>query len=298
MIKTESKIITIDSALKNLNSSMTIGLSGFSYMNPPMALVREIIKKKIKNLTLVSGPTSGIETDILIGAGCVKKVITSCVAFEKIEGVATNFRKAVENNSIEVWECDECIWHIALKAGIQNVPYMLWPGGVGSSIPKLNKDIEEVKIKGDYYLKIPPIKIDISFIHCGIADKIGNVQFPKNIFLGRLFCEQELAESSKKVVCSVEKIVDNRTILQNPERIIIRNAEILEIPFGAHPGASNGFYIPDLDHYKEYVEYSKKGKFNEYLEKYIFGVNSQNEYLNLIGKNRLKSLEFKKISKN
>ena len=53
-------------------------------MNPPMAIVREIVKKGIKNLRLVSGPTSGIETDILIGAGCVKEVVTACVAFEKI----------------------------------------------------------------------------------------------------------------------------------------------------------------------------------------------------------------------
>ena len=82
----EAGIIDMKKAVGQLKSGMTIGLSGFSYMNPPMAIIREIIKKKINNLTIVSGPTSGIETDILIGAGCVKKVITSCVAFEKIEG--------------------------------------------------------------------------------------------------------------------------------------------------------------------------------------------------------------------
>ena len=112
----QSNLITLNEALNRVKSGITIGLSGFSYMNPPMAFIRGIIKRKPKNLTIVSGPTSGIETDMLIGAGCVKKVVTSCVAFEKIAGVAPNFRKAAENNKIEIWECDESIWHIALKA--------------------------------------------------------------------------------------------------------------------------------------------------------------------------------------
>lgn len=289
----QSNLITIGHALENLKSGMTIGLSGFSFMNPPMALVREIIKKKLKRLTVVSGPTSGIETDILIGAGCVKKVITSCVAFEKIEGVAPNFRIAAENDEIEVWECDECMWHVALKAGIYDVPYMLWQGGLGSSIPKLNKGIKEIKINGKNFLKIPKIKIDISFLHCGLADKYGNVQFPKNIFLGRLFCEREIAEASKHVVCSVEKIVDNKFIMKNPEKTIIRNAQVIEIPFGAHPGASNGFYVPDLEHYKEYAKCCKEGKFDEYLEQYVFNIKNHDEYIDLIGKNRLKNLKLR-----
>ena len=91
--KIKNRIINIKEAAKKVKNNSTIGLSGFSYMNPPMAIVREIVKKGIKNLRLVSGPTSGIETDILIGAGCVKEVVTACVAFEKISGVCKTFRK-------------------------------------------------------------------------------------------------------------------------------------------------------------------------------------------------------------
>jgi len=283
----QSNLITLNEALNRVKSGITIGLSGFSYMNPPMAFIRGIIKRKLKNLTIVSGPTSGIETDMLIGAGCVKKVVTSCVAFEKIAGVAPNFRNAAENDKIEVWECDESIWHVALKAGIYDIPYMLWKGGVGSSIPKLNKEIEEVKVKGKWYLKIPQIKIDLSFLHCGFSDIQGNVQFPKNIFLGRLFCEQELAEASKDVVCSVEKIVDNKFIVQNSDRTIIRDASVIEIPYGAHPGASNGFYVPDLNHYKEYTKYCSEGKFKDYLDRYVLDTSSHDQYLDLIGRKKL-----------
>jgi glutaconate CoA-transferase subunit A len=286
----EKKIISLKEAVSKIKNNSVLGLSGFSYMNPPMALVREVIKKKVKNLTLISGPTSGIETDILIGAGCVKKVISACVAFEKIIGVAPNFRKFSEKNEIEAWECDESIWHIALKAGIYNMPYMLWPGAVGTSIPELNKEIKEVEVKGKKYLQVPSIKLDTAIIHFGLGDELGNVQYPKNIFLGRNFCERELAEAAKDVIVTVEKIMPNEEMVNNAERTIIRNADIVKAEFGAHPGACNGFYIPDLEHYRDYVKFCKENKFDKYLDKYVYDVDFDN-YKDLIGKKKLESLK-------
>ncbi len=282
MIK--NKITNIKEAVKKIKDGSTIGLSGFSYMNPPMAFVREIIKKNIKGLRLVSGPTSGIETDILIGAGCIKEVITSCVAFEKIAGTSPNFRKFAEQCKIKVWECDESIWHIALKAGIQNKPFLLWPGGIGTSIPKLNKNIKQIKIKNKYFLKVPAIKLDLGIVHCGFADKEGNACFPENLFLKRQFCEREIAQAGKETIVSVEKIVSK---VENP---IIKNASVIEAEFGCHPGASNGYYIPDLSHYKEYVGFCKEDKFDKYLDKYVYDVDSHEEYLEKIGKERLNKL--------
>ncbi|MBL7054299.1 hypothetical protein ISS05_00910 [Candidatus Woesearchaeota archaeon] len=283
MIK--DRLISIKEAVEKLKPDSTIGLSGFSYMNPPMALVREIIKKNIKGLRLVSGPTSGIETDILIGAGCVKEIITSCVAFEKIAGISPNFKKFSEKGKIKTWECDESIWHIALKAGIQNKPYLLWPGAVGTSIPELNKNIKEIKIKNKYYLKIPAIKLDLGIVHFGFADKSGNAGF-KNLFLKRQFCEQEIAAASKETIVSVEEIVPE---VKNPA---INGSFVVEAEFGCHPGASNGYYIPDLAHYTEYVKLCKEDKFDKYLDKYVFGI-SHEEYLEKIGKKRLNQLKLK-----
>jgi len=286
MIK--NKITNIKRAVKKIRDNSTIGLSGFSYMNPPMALVREIIKKNVKNLRIVSGPTSGIETDILIGAGCVKEVVTACVAFEKIAGVAPNFKKFAEKEKIKVWECDESVWHIALKAGIEKKPYLLWPGAIGTSIPELNKDLKQIKIKNKYYLKVPPIKLDLGIVHCGFADKRGNVGFPNNLFLKRQFCEQKIAQAAKETIVSVENILLK---VENP---VIKNAVVIKAEFGCHPGASNGYYIPDLEHYKEYVKLCKEDKFDKYLDKYVFNLDYE-EYLEKIGKEKLNKLKLKNV---
>ncbi|MBW2974254.1 hypothetical protein KY366_00920 [Candidatus Woesearchaeota archaeon] len=265
------KRISIKDSVDRLKDGMVVGLSGFSYMNPPMGFVREIIRQKKKDLTIVSGPTSGIETDMLIGAGCVKKVVTAGVAFERIAGIAPNFRKAAEEGRLDVWECDEAIWHMGLKAAIYDVPYMLWKAGTGSSIPLLNKEIQTTEIGGKKYLKVPKIKPDISFLHMGLGDKYGNIQTPQNIFLGRVFCERLIAEATQgDVFVSVERIIPNSEIVKNAERTILRNVNICENPNGAHPGACNGFYIPDLGHYNEYVRSCKDGRFEEYLERYVY----------------------------
>jgi glutaconate CoA-transferase subunit A len=87
------QLISIPEAVSFVQDGMTIGLSGFSYQNPPMAIVRELIRRGVRDLTLVSGPTSGIETDILIGAGCVRRLVSACVAFECINAIAPAFRQ-------------------------------------------------------------------------------------------------------------------------------------------------------------------------------------------------------------
>ena len=49
----QNSTTSLKEAIAKVKPGMTIGLSGFSYMNPPMVFVREIIRKGIKNLTIV-----------------------------------------------------------------------------------------------------------------------------------------------------------------------------------------------------------------------------------------------------
>ena len=96
------RVADLGEAAALLRDGMVVGLSGFSYQNPPMAIVREIIRRGVKDLTVVSGPTSGLETDLLIGAGCVRRVVTAGVAFERVAAIAPAFRRAAERHDLSV----------------------------------------------------------------------------------------------------------------------------------------------------------------------------------------------------
>jgi glutaconate CoA-transferase, subunit A len=280
-----------------VRDGMVVGLSGFSYQNPPMALVREIIRRRVKDLTVVSGPTSGIETDLLIGAGCVRRVVSAGVAFEQVLPIAPAFRRAAERGEIEVWECDECLWHLALKAAAWGMPHLLWRGGVGSSLPELNGDLLEIEVEGRRYLKVPPIRPDIVFLHVAEADPFGNARRAREAYLGRAFCERALVLACRgPVVVSAERLVTNEEVAEAPERTLVRGTLVVEIPWGAHPGGTSGRYLPDLDHYREYAqagEARRRGKpeaYQRYLERHVYGPGDHDDYLRTIGAERLEPL--------
>lgn len=295
-----ARVIAAAEAAALVRDGMVVGLSGFSYQNPPMALVREIIRRRLRDLTIVSGPTSGLETDLLIGAGCVKRVVSAGVVFERVLPIAPAFRRAAEKGEIEVWECDECIWHLALKAGAWAMPYVLWPGAVGTSIPELNSDIEEVEEGGRRYLRIPPIRPDIVLLHAAEADPYGNVRLARQAYLGRAFAERALALACRgPVVASVERVVSNDAVVDDPALTLLRGALVVEAPWGAHPGGASGRYVPDLAHYREYAdagEARRKGDaagYQRYLERFVYGIDDHDAYLRTVGTDRLEALRLR-----
>ena len=293
-------LIDIEHAVDGVRDGMTIGLSGFAYQNAPMAIVREIIRRGIRDLTLVSGPTSGIETDLLIGAGCVSTVVTAGVSLERVAGIGPAFRHGVESGDVRVWECDECIWYVALQAAAWGVPYLLWPGGVGTSLPDLNPDLLEVREGNRTYLRVPPIRPEIVFIHAAEADPFGNVRESPRSYLGRSFAERALAEAcAGPLIATVERVVENAEVVAAPEWTTLRGARIALAPWGAHPAGTSGRYVPDLGHVMEYGEAGRALlagdplPYDAYLRRFVHDQPGHSQYVDTIGQERLASLEMR-----
>src|SRR2546428_3926668 len=291
------RVADLAGAAALVRDGMTIGLSGFSYQNPPMAIVRALIRRGVEDLTIVSGPTAGIETDLLIGAGCARRVVSAGVAFERVAGIAPAFRRAAERGEIAVWECDECVWHLALKAAAWGLPCVLWRGAVGSSLPDLNPDLREVTENGRRYVRVPPVQPDIVFLHAAEADVYGNVRVAREAYLGRTFSEKALALACRgPVVATVERIVPDDEAAGSPERTLLRGALVVETPWGAHPGGASGRYVPDLAHHREYAsagEARRRGDpvpYQRYLERHVYGAKEHDDYVRTIGVARLEGL--------
>src|SRR5438874_2587688 len=102
----------------------------------PFAAGHEIIRQKKKNLTLI-GPISDILFDQLIGAGCVERVIAAWVG-NVMMGQAYNFRRAVEEEKIRVFNLTNFTIALALQAGAMGVPYLPTKSAMGSDVPKNN----------------------------------------------------------------------------------------------------------------------------------------------------------------
>lgn len=298
-IKTESKrqevIVDEREAIAGIQDGMTISIGGFLLSSHPMTLIRQLIKRGVKNLTVMPAVSSSIEADLLIGAGCVKKIITAYCGVEEYAPICPLFRAFAEQGKLEVWEVDESHYYNALKAAALQLPFFPDRAGVGTSFPEVNPDLRVFKdpIRGETLLAVPPVEPDVTLLYAAYSDPYGNVQHEGTGFGDRMHWI-----ACKKVYVQVEKIITNEQVRKFPERTSLFGADgVVVAPYGAHPFGGPGLYVEDGEHIREYLAaaelYAKQGdrsKYDAYLKKYVFEPEDQVEYLERIGLKRLFSL--------
>src|SRR5712691_7737788 len=237
----------------------------------PMALVRQIIRRGIKNLTIVD---AGFSLDLLVAAGCAHKVMSYYAGGGFGNPVMPAFRRAVERGEIEVWECEEGILCAGLQAAAQMLPFMPWRGGVGTSLPEVNPDLKLFRdpIRGEQLIAVPPIKPDLTLLHAAAADAYGNVRH----LGGPGWLDLFQYRAADRTIVQVEQVIANEEIRADPWATTIAAAEaIVRAPFGAHPFYSRGFYVTDGAHLRAYLQASEKAAaggdrvaLDEYLDRY------------------------------
>ena len=94
----QSAVATPDSLIANLAHGATIAFMKDT-SGAPMALVRAIVRKGVRNLHLVCVPTGGLPADILIGAGCAATVEGGGVSLGEF-GQAPCFVRAVKSGAV------------------------------------------------------------------------------------------------------------------------------------------------------------------------------------------------------
>ncbi|MCY4191458.1 MAG: CoA synthetase, partial [Rhodospirillaceae bacterium] len=85
-----------------------------------MAATRALIRRAVKGLHVVTAPTSGLQTDILVGAGCVATVETSGVTMGEY-GQAPCFNRAVRAGTIRVIDSTCPAVYAGLQAGEKGI---------------------------------------------------------------------------------------------------------------------------------------------------------------------------------
>jgi len=129
---------------------------------------------------------------------------------------------------------------------------------------------------------IPAAYPDVAFIHVHRCDVYGNAQVD-----GILVEDFELSRCARRLIMTTENIVDNEFIRREPWRTCIPFLfvdAVVETPYGSHPCQMPGMYYFDEDHIAEWLSVSRTSEgVNEYMQKYVFGVDSFEDYLGLCG---------------
>jgi glutaconate CoA-transferase subunit A len=282
------RILDESTAASWIESGMTIAVG----QPTPMALVRQIIRRGIRDLTVVD---AGFSLDLLIAAGCVRKVVSYYAGGGFGKPVTPAFRRAAERGEIEVWECEEGILCAGLQAAAQSLPFLPWRGAVGTSIPEVNPDLKAFKdpISGETLIAVPPIKPDVAILHAAHADAFGNVQHVG----GPGWIDLFMYRAADRTIVQVEKVISNEDVRADAWKTTIPAADsIVRAPYGAHPFYSRGYYVQDNDHLREYNDAATAAARGEpdalgrYLENYCRTPATLADYLERIGIKRLLEL--------
>ena len=144
----------------SLKSGMTIGIGGWGPRRKPMAIVREILRSDLKDLTIVG--YGGADMGMLCAAGKVRKLIYAFVSLDFIP-LEPFFRKAREAGSIQGTELDEGLLHWGLRAAAMRVPFLPTRIGLATDqLTKVNPDLRTVTspyADGEVLLAMPAIKL-------------------------------------------------------------------------------------------------------------------------------------------
>lgn len=285
----KNKLVSLDQAVAGIEDGAKVGLGGWIFNAQPMALVRALIRKGVRNLDLIPTPGS-IAPDMLIGAGCARSTVCVFISFEQF-GLAPHFRRRSEAGMLKVVDLDGPGLAGGLRAAICDIPYMPIPD-LGTDLPKHAADHYwplATKPGERKLLAAAAVRPDVCLLHAQQADERGNVQY-----IGPPFFDAMLAQASRRVIVSVDRIVSSNTIRRNNHLTKLPCAmvdAIVEAPYGAHPSASPSLYRSDDRHLQEYVKASGNDEaFATYLQRYAHAASDQAAYLEQLGGARLGQL--------
>src|SRR5579859_3031425 len=251
------KLFTLHEAIAELvpnGASVALGLQMEQMI--PFAAGHEIIRQKKRGLTLI-GPISDMLFDQIIAAGCVEQVIAAWVG-NVMMGSAYNFRRAVEQDGMKVFNMSNFTVALALQAGAMGVPFLPTRTALGSDVAKGNHFFYQILSPfepKECLHAVRALNPDVTIVHVQRADREGNAHC-----WGNFGVMIEGVRAAKRVIVVAEEIVEPEVIASDPNRTVIPgflvNA-VVECSYGAHPSPVQGYYSRDNDFFREYHQQTK-----------------------------------------
>ena len=282
------KIQHIADVVRTIPDGAHIALGGFAIARNTIVAAHELIRQKKRNLTLSQG-VAGLDTDLLVGAGAVSRLIIGGGSLDRF-GPVHCINRARETKSLAAEDYTSlsiCFRYLAGALGLSFIPIKSL---ISSEILErlqansASEDVARMKcpFTGEDYVLLKALTPDVSFVHVQIADEDGNCRID-----GPRWENEEQAKAAHRIVVIAEEIVSGDEIRRQPERTIIpghRVHAVVHQPNGAHPTAVFGRYDYDAEHLKMYVGHSKRGgRIDDYLETYVTGTKDHGEYLEKAG---------------
>src|SRR5690606_7224152 len=164
IMQPETPFVTIDALAARIPDGCLLAIpkdeSGVA-----MEATRALIRRGVRNLRVLCVPTSGLQADMLIGAGCVASIECGAVTLDEF-GPAPRFREAVEQGTVGIVDSTCPAIYAALQAAEKGSPFAAMRGVIGSDVARNRDDWKIIDnpfdSAPDPVLLVPAIRPDIA----------------------------------------------------------------------------------------------------------------------------------------
>ncbi len=226
--------------------------------------------------------------------GLVRKVITA-YSGNSFPTYTPNpvFREGYESGAVEVEHWSILTLSQRLEAAARGLPAAVTGSLAGSSMAD-NEAYAVVDSPFGPLGLLEPLAPDVALVHAAAADPAGNLVFSEPLLDG----VWGAWAARRGVVATVERVVDDLAGLGHRVRVPgHRVLAVVEAPYGAHPG---GCYAPglpvrsygeDVAHWSAVADAAARGELDAYVEEWVLGLATHEEYLARVGAEHLLWLE-------
>lgn len=279
------KVVSLDEAASFVHDGDSVGIGGSTMSRTPMGLIWALIRAKRRKLSCSRCIISS-DGDLLYGSGASEHIVTSWFSQGILWGVSKVMRHYVESGKARYDEWSHLAMGMRFRAGAMGVPFIPIRSMLGSDVLKQRPEAKEMDcpFTNEKLLLVPALNPDVALIHVQRCDPYGNAQID-----GLQFMDMDLAMAANRVILTTERIVSNDQIRRAPDQTKIpffAVDAVVELPFGCAPHECYGVYEPMMRHMEYYVETVNKDPvkgMQEYLDRFVHGPKSWNDFLNLIG---------------
>ncbi|MEG1256152.1 acetate CoA-transferase subunit alpha [Clostridium sp.] len=199
-----NKITSIDDAVAKIQDGMTIMIGGFLAVGTPENIIDALVKKGVKDLTIIANDTSFPDRGIgkLIVNKQVKKTIASHIGTNPETG------RQMNEKEMDVELSPQGTLAERVRCGGAGLGGFLTPTGLGTIVQE-GKDV--ITVDGVEYILEKPLKADVALIFGSKVDEKGNVYYNQAT---RNF-NPLMATAADMVIVEAEEIVKTGDINPN-----------------------------------------------------------------------------------
>jgi acyl CoA:acetate/3-ketoacid CoA transferase alpha subunit len=283
-----SKLQSVSEVVGSIPDGAHIALGGFAIARNVITVVHELIRQGRNRLTL-SQCVMGLDTDLLVGAGLVSRLIVGGGSLDRF-GLVQCVNRARESGriaSVDATSLSICFAYLAGALGISFIPIKSLLASEVMERLERGTGADFVRrvtcpFTGEPYVALRALTPDVALVHVQAADEQGNCHIH-----GPRWENEEQAKAAQRVIVIAEEIVPTELFRRHPARTIIpahRVDAVIHQPFGAHPTAVYSCYDYDAAHLELYVQHARTPDgMRRYIQQFILGTRNHAEYLDKVG---------------